>query len=34
MMGIDILEHLAKLFTGTNAIVMIMELIMRGQGAF
>jgi len=30
MMGIAILEH----FTGTNAIVMIMELIMRGQGAF
>ena len=27
MMGIAILEH----FTGTNAIVMIMELIMRGQ---
>ena len=31
MMGIAILEHLAKFFRGTNAIVMIMELIMRGH---
>ena len=32
MMGIAILKHLAKFFTGTNAIVMIMKLIMKGQG--
>ena len=31
MMGIAILEHLAKFLMGTNAIVMITELIMRGH---
>jgi len=34
MMGIAILEHLAKFTMGTNAIVMTMELIMRGQGVW
>ena len=34
MMGIAILEHLAKFTMGTNAIVMTMELIVRGQGVW
>ena len=34
MMGIAILDYLAKFLTGTNALVMIMELIMRGQGVW
>jgi len=34
MMGIAILEHLAKFLMGTNAIVMTMELIMGGQGVW
>ena len=31
MMGIAMFEHLAMFLMGTNAIVMIMELIMRGH---
>jgi len=34
MMGNAIMEHLAKFLMGTNAIVMTMELILRGQGVW
>jgi len=34
MMGIATFEHLAKFLMGTNAIVMIMELISNHEGAW